>query len=173
MILPILELYQILEQNKDKFESENLLGNFFIDLFRNQPLDPELHEYYSLPAIFIDYNITGQGKDKPRAIELTLHIVLEESFDASNVSENYTLGLNRFVYMGILQEILEGKKLANGSPLRFINETMIDSPVCDYHKMVFAFETYAPELIRSNTLELGEFEQLNFTGKLKQKKEAV
>jgi hypothetical protein len=173
MLVPILELYRIIEAEKDKFEAQYLNGNFFIDLYRGQPVDPEIHEYYSLPALFVDYKNTGQGKDKPRLIQMTLHVVLDENYDASNVSPNNILGMNRFVYMGVLQEILEGKKLGTSAPLKFISETMTDNPVADYHVMVFEFEMYAKDMVEIPVFEFGEFERLNLTGILKQKKGAV
>jgi hypothetical protein len=172
MIIPILELYKVVELEKSKFETNNLNGNFFIDLFRNQPTDPEIHEYYSLPALFVNYTNTGQGKDKPRLIQMTLHLVLDDDEACSNIAPNKVLGMNRFVYVGLLQEILEGKKLGTSSPLKFVSEAMVDNPVADYHVLVFEFESYAPDLITIPIYEFGEFETLDFRGKLKQKKEA-
>lgn len=172
MLVPILELYRIIEAEKAKFEAKNLNGNFFIDLFRNQPVDPEFHEYYSLPAIFVDYTNTGQGKDKPRLIQMTLHLVIDENYDASTISPDRVLGMSRFIYVGLLQEILEGKKLGASSPLKFVTEVPIDNPVADYHTLVFEFESYAADLITVPVFEFGEFDSLNLSGKLKQKMEA-
>ncbi|MCV9929506.1 hypothetical protein OIU83_17730 [Flavobacterium sp. LS1R49] len=172
MIVPILELYRVIEAEKAKFETKNLNGNFFIDLYRSQPVDPELYEYYSLPALFVNYTNTGQGKDKPRLIQMTLHLVIDEEEDASNVAPNKVLGMNRFIYVGLLQEILEGRKLGTSSPLKFISEVPVDNPVADYHILVFEFESYARDLIETPVFEFGEFETLDLKGKLKQKKEA-
>lgn len=172
MLVPIVELYKLLETEKPKFEAKTLNGDFFVDIFRNQPIDPEFHEYYSLPALFVDYTNTGQGKDKPRLIQMTLHMVIDENFDMSNKTPEYLEGMNRFVYVALLQEILEGKKLGPTTALKFISEVPVDNPVADYHTIIFEFEAYASDLITVPNYEFGEFERLNLTGKLKQKKEA-
>lgn len=86
MITTLLDLYKVIENNKDKFVKHNLNSDFFIDVYRSQPMEPELYEYFSLPAIFVDYQMTGQGKGKPRLINITLHIITDEMPDASNIS---------------------------------------------------------------------------------------
>ena len=173
MLIPILELYRKIEESKPKFEAKFLKADFFIDLFRNQPMDPEIHEYYSLPALFVDYVNTGQGKDKPRLINMKLHLVIDEEYDASNVAPNHVQGMNRFVYVALLQEILEGKKLGTSSPLKFVSEVPTDNPVADYHILTFEFEMYVEDMIKVPVVKMGEFLRLNLSGKLKQKMEAV
>lgn len=175
MKIPFLNLYAIIEAEKQKFEDYGLNANFFIDIYRGQPEDPEQHEYYSLPALFIDYTITGQGKDKPRLIQITLHLEIDEENNMSNVSPDKESGMNRFVYCAVLQEILEGKKLVGNSALRFVSEVPIDNQVADYHSLIFEFESFAKDLISNPVFETGEFDKPNVDGNLKEieKKEAV
>lgn len=174
MKIPFLNLYAIVEAEKQKFEDHGLNGNFFMDIYRGQPEDPEQHEFFSLPAIFIDYTTTGQGKDKPRLVQITLHLLIDEENDMSNFAPNNIAGMNRFVYCALLQEILEGKKLVSNSALRFISEVPIDNPVADYHSLIFEFESFAKDLISNPVFESGEFNNPNVDGQIKeQKKEAV
>lgn len=86
MLKQLLSLYQKIEESKGKFEAFALNGGFFIDVYRTQPFQPELYEYFSLPAIFVDCQMAGQGKNQPRLVTLTLHIVVDELPDASNIS---------------------------------------------------------------------------------------
>jgi hypothetical protein len=174
MKIPFLNLYTIIEAEKQKFEDQGLNGSFFIDIYRGQPEDPEQHEFFSLPAIFIDYSTTGQGKDKPRLIQITLHLLIDEENDMSNVASDNVAGMNRFVYCSILQEILEGRKLVANSPLKFLSEVPIDNPVADYHRMIFEFESFAKDLISNPIFETGEFDKPNVDGQLREqeKKEA-
>jgi hypothetical protein len=174
MKVPFINLYAVIQAEKQKFEDQGLDGNFFMDLYRGQPEDSQEHEYFSLPAIFIDYTNTGQGKDKPRLIQITLHLLIDEENDMSNVAPNNLAGMNRFVYCGILQEILEGKKLVGNSVLKFVSEVPIDNPVADYHSLIFEFESFAKDLISNPVFESGEFDKPNVEGMIKEqeKKEA-
>ena len=174
MKIPFLNLYTVIESEKQKFEDQGLNGDFFMDIYRGQPEDPEQHEYFTLPAIFIDYTNTGQGKDRPRLIQITLHLLTDEENDMSNVAPNKVAGMNRFVYCGLLQEILEGRKLVTSSPLKFVSEVPIDNPVADYHSLIFEFESFAKDLISNPVFETGEFDKPQIDGMIKeQKKETV
>ncbi len=170
MLVQFLEFYKLIEANKYKFEERGLNGTFFIDVYRSQPVEPELYEYFSLPAIFADYTMQGQGKNQPRLISLTLHIVTDEMPDASNISLQKDEGLKRFLYHLILQEILEGSKLGRTKELKFINEGIIDEPVINYHTQTYEFEAYLYDMFPDNIPAIfGEFERLNIYGSLRQK----
>ena len=169
MLQPLLELYKLIDANKAKFTDKGLNGDFFIDVYRSQPHDPEMYEYYSLPAVFVDYTMQGQGSNKPRLITLTLHIVVDEMPDVSNVSEHRKDGLNRFLYCLLIQSIIEDSKLGKTSKLRFINEAIIDEPAINYHTQTYEFETYLESMIEGTETLFGEFERLNIYGNLRQK----
>lgn len=172
MLKQLLSLYEKLEQNKEKFENAGLNGDFFIDVYRSQPFQPELYEYFSLPAIFVDYSMTGQGANEPRRITLMLHIVVDELPDASNISEQKEDGLKRFNYCLLLQSILEGCTLDKTSRLKFISENPIDEPVVNYHAQTYEFEVYLKDMLADSERIFGEFERLNIYGSLRNKKRA-
>jgi hypothetical protein len=170
MLAQLLELYKVIDANKHKFAERNLNGDFFIDVFRSQPYEPELYEYFSLPAIFVDYTMQGQGKNKPRLVTLTLHVITDEMPDASNISEQKDIGMNRFLYHILLQEILEGCKLGRTKPLEFTSENIIDAPVINYHTQTYQLESYLHDMFVDNIdIVLGEFERLNIYSKLREK----
>ena len=160
-------MYKAFKINKAKFEKYNLLSTFFIDVYRSQPLEPELYEYFPLPAIFVDYDIQGQGKNKPRLVTMTLHIVTDEMPDASNISLQQDTGLKRFLYHYIIQEILEGNRLGNTTALKFISENIVDAPVINYHNQVYQFEAHLEDLAGTpEEVEYGMIELLNIQGGL-------
>ena len=168
MIVQLLELYKRIEANKQKFIDAGLNGNFFIDVYRSQPLEPDQYEYFSLPAIFVDYSMLGQGKNKPRKITLTLHIVTDEMPDASSISPQKKDGLNRFIYNLLLQQIVEGTKLGATTPLTFIDEHPIDESVTNHHAQTYEFEAYLHDMVSGNPAQIiGQFEKLNIFGSLK------
>jgi hypothetical protein len=169
MLVQLLELYNAFEANKSKFTDRGLSGSFFLDVYRGQPLESELYEYFSLPAIFIDYSMQGQGQNQPRLVTMTAHIVTDEMPDASNISEQKTAGLNRFLYNLTIQEILEGCKLGSTSALKFQDEQMIDAEVNNYHTQSWQFEAYLSDMIGNPTEILGMFETLNIFGTLTNK----
>lgn len=170
MVKQLLSLYNLIEQNRNRFEDRNLAGSFFIDVYRAQPLEPEMYEYFSLPALFVEYSMAGQGRNQPRLVTLTLHIVVDELPDASNIAEQGEAGLNRFTYCLLLQSILEGSRLGKSTPLRFVSETLIDEPVTNYHIQTYEFEAYLEDMLADTAYLLGEFERLNIYGNLALKK---
>ena len=168
MIIPILELYQLIEKAKPLFEVRNLNGDFFIDLYHGQPLDPELHEYYSLPALFVDSQILGQGTRNPRKVQLTLHLVVNMALNTATISDKS--GLQGLLYPVLLQMALEGKPLGNSTGLIFESQTTIESEVTNYYTLVFSFESDLRSLIELPECELGTFETVDLKGQLKQEK---
>lgn len=166
MLVQLLELYKLLNDNKTKFTERGLSGDWFIDVYRSQPYEPELYEYFSLPALFVDYTMKGQGKGMPRLVTMTLHIVTDEMPSASNISEQKTTGLNRFLYNLTLQEVLENCKLGNTKPLRFDSENSVDEQVTNYHQQSYEFEVDLSNMIGDPVAIFGEFERLNIYGSL-------
>ncbi|WP_418894689.1 hypothetical protein [Limibacterium fermenti] len=168
MLVQLLELYKLIDSKKQIFIDAGLDGDFFIDVYRSQPHEPQLYEYFSLPAIFVDYSILGQGKNKPRKVTTTLHVVTDDMPDISNISEQKTEGLKRFLYNLLLQQIVEGSRLGSTTALSFINELPIDEPVINYHTQTYEFEVNLSDMISNHPEEIiGEFERLNIYGSLK------
>ncbi len=169
MIQPLLEFYNLLESNSNKFTEAGLAPFAFFDIYRSQPLEPELHEYFPLPAIFIDYTMAGQGIKQPRLVTLTLHIITGEMPDASNISNQKTDGLKMFMYNLIVQKILEGSKLGATTALRFVNEQIVDAPVINYHTQTYQFETYISDMMHEISNVIATFERLNIFGNVQSK----
>jgi hypothetical protein len=167
MLQPLLELYNRFEANSAKFTDRGLSGISFLDVYRSQPLEPELYEYFSLPAIFVDYSMTGQGINQRRLITMTLHIVTDDMPDASNISEQKSEGLKRFLYLLIIQQTLEGCKLGKTTALKFLSENPIDLPVANYHTQTYEFEANPADMIGDIDIIMGEFERLNIYGSLR------
>ncbi len=167
MLQALYDLYKKFDDNKSLFTDAGVDGNFFLDVYRTQPLEPELYEYFPLPAIFVDYSMQGQGIGKARLVTLTLHIVTDTTPSASNISEQRADGFKRFIYNGKIQELLEGCKIGGSKPLVFINENTNDDPVTNYHTQTYEFESYNKDLIGDNPQQiLGYFETLNIFGSL-------
>lgn len=168
MIVPIVTLYQLIEKAKPLFEDRNLNGTFFMDLYNGQPLDPEMHEYYNLPAIFVDYLVTGQGIGHRRKIEMTLHLVLAAADHTGSISDR--TGLQRLLYPVLIQMALEGKRLGNTTALVFESESKPESDLTHYHTLVFSFESDLQSLIEVPDWQWGAFENMTLKGALKQKR---
>ena len=166
MLKQLLSLYEKINENKGKFVDLGLNGDFFIDVYRTQTFQPQLYEYFSLPAIFVDFTMQGQGRNKPRIITLTLHIVVDELPDASNISEQKEKGLQRFSYCLLLQSILEGSRLGDTTQLKFVSENIIDEQVVNYHTQTYEFEAHLSDMLGDNERVFGEFERLNIYGTL-------
>lgn len=167
MIQPLLELYKLIKSKATSFSNRDLMPDFFIDIYRGQPFNPELYEYFPLPAIFADFQIIGQGNNQPRKITMTLHVLTDAMPDASSISDQQTDGLKRFLYHLVLQEILEGAKLGATSRLKFISEVLVDAPVINYHTQTYEFESHLNHLfINENDYSLGEFTKANLYGQI-------
>lgn len=161
MLQQLLSLYQLLKNNEATFTAAGLEPIQLIDVYRSQPLEPELYEYFPLPAIFIDYTMLGKGINQRRVVTMTLHFVCDELPDASNISDQKESGLNRFLYLLLIQQIIEGSHLGKTTALKFINEGIVDVPVANYHTQTYEFEAYPADMIGDITKIYGEFERLN------------
>jgi len=168
MLQPLLELYLQFEANSPEFNEKGLNPISFLDVYRSQPLEPELYEFFPVPAIFIDYTMQGKGIKQPRLITMTLHIITDEMPDASNISEQKSEGLKRFLYLLLIQQMLEGSKLGKTTALKFLSENIVDVPVVNYHTQTYEFEAYPADMIGDIDVIMGEFERLNIYGSLRQ-----
>lgn len=167
MLAQLLEFYKLLNENEDKFNNRGITPIAFMDIYRSQPLEPELYEYFPLPAIFIDYTMQGQGVKSPRLVTMTIHVVTDEMPDASNIATQRLDGIKRFLYNLTLQEILENSMLGNTSRLKFLTETLLDAPVVNYHMQTYEFEAYLCDMIGENPdVIIGEFEKIGIFGSL-------
>jgi hypothetical protein len=173
MIRPIVTLYSLFENNKSLFTDKGLSGDFYIDIYRGQTTDPELFEFFTLPAIFIDYSIQGQGINKPRLVTLSLHILIDELPSESNISQQQEDGFKRFIYQSLIQKLLEGKRLGDTSTLVFLSESIMDLPVINYHIQTYSFEAYLDEMLEVPEIIWGEFENVDLNGILKSLKKYV
>ena len=161
MLQPLLEIYLLFESNSSRFTDQGLSPISFLDVYRSQPLEPELYEYFPVPAVFIDYSMQGQGIGQRRRITMTLHVITDEMPDASNISEQKSEGLKRFLYLLLIQQTLEGSKLGKTTSLKFVSENIVDVPVINYHTQTYEFEAFPVDMIGDIDLILGEFERLN------------
>ena len=110
----------------------------------------------------------GKGIKQPRLITMTLHILTDEMPDASNISEQKSEGLKRFLYLLLIQQMLEGSKLGKTTALKFLSENIVDVPVVNYHTQTYEFEAYPADMIGDIDVIMGEFERLNIYGSLRQ-----
>lgn len=169
MIQTYFDLYKLFDDNKKLFEDAGLSSTFYLDVYRSQPLEPELYEYFPLPAIFVDYSMQGQGQRKPRLVTLTLHIITDALPNADNFSEQKMDGLKRFTYLSKIQELIEGCSIGGSKPVVFNTEIPVDDPVVNYHTQQYQFESYIKDLVGDNPQKiLGYFENLNIFGSLQQ-----
>jgi hypothetical protein len=167
MLQPLLSLYNLLDASREKFAGRQLEPVAFVDIYRSQPLEPELYEYFPLPALFVDYTMQGQGYNAPRLVTMTLHIVTDAMPDTSSISAQRMDGVKRFLYNMTIQELLENARLGNTGRLRFITEALIDAPVVNYHVQTYEFEAYLKDIVGENPEQIvGEFERLRIFGSL-------
>lgn len=161
MLQPLLSLYQLFESYSSVLTEAGLQPIQYIDVYRSQPLEPELYEYFPLPAIFVDYTMLGTGIRQKRKITMTIHIITDELPDVSNLSEQKTEGLNRFLYLLLIQDIIEGRSLGKTSVLKFLTEGVVDIPVANYHTQSYEFDAHLHDMIGNIEEIKGEFERLN------------
>jgi hypothetical protein len=167
MLQPLLELYNKIEGASQELIDAGLIPFQFFDIYRSQPTEPELYEYFPLPAIFVDYNMQGTGINQRRLITMTLHVQTDTMPSASNISEQKLDGVKRFMYLLKLQEILEGQRLGKTTPLKFLTEDIIDVPVVNYHSLSFEFEAFIADIMNNPADVLMQFETLNIFGSIK------
>lgn len=166
MLQQLLEFYTLLESKQDMFTDAGLTPFKHFDIYRGQPLNPELYEYFPLPAIFIDYSMSGNGIRQKRTVAMALHVVTDTMPDTASISEQKDVGLKRFMYNLTLQSILENAYLGKTTPLKFITEEPLDIPVVNYHTQMYEFNAFLADMIGNPTGIIGQFETLNIFGSL-------
>lgn len=168
MKLQLLALYQLIEDSANSFIENGLMPIAFIDTYRTQVLEPEKYEAYPVPAIFVDYKITGKGIKKPRLVSLYLHIITDDNIvNGSSISPDKNKGLNHYLYCSLIQQIIEAKTLSGSGKIKFIQEGIVDSPVVNYHTQEYEFECYLESMIKIEEKIEGYFETFTQEGALK------
>jgi hypothetical protein len=161
---PLLQLYSLIADNAQLFTDYGLNDKFYMDIFRSQPDSPEGFEHYSLPAIFVDYSMRGQGIRQKRIITMSLHIVSDATPSTNNLVQHQSPAMNGFLYPLLLQSILEGKTLGKTSSLEFLSQVPIESPVVNYCVQDWQFLAYLPDMLGEVEITLGEFQRLHIFG---------
>ena len=167
MLQPLLELYKLLESKKQVFIDAGLAPFEYLDVYRGQPLQPQLYEYFPLPAIFIGFSMTGNGIRQKRTVTMELHLITDTMPDTSNISEQKDTGVKRFMYYLLVQQILEDSTLGKTTKLVFGNEEPIEIPVINYHTQTYSFDAFLSDMMGNIEETLGQFEALNIFGNIK------
>lgn len=166
MLKQILALYEVIGNNKRRFEDFGLSGDFFIDIYKSQPFQPELYDGFSLPALLVDYSMTGQEKNNPRLLTMNLHIISSEMTGTSNLSPNKEQNMKNIMYSLLIQDILEGTKLGNSTRLEFLDEIKMGNEVYCYYLQTYQLEALLADMIADRIPVMGELETYTIDGSL-------
>jgi hypothetical protein len=164
-----LDLYQAFDDNKQEFINAGVPPIAFIDRFRGQPLNPEQFEYYALPAIFIERNITWarEGQVYNGTLNLGFHLVIEPTWDQSNIATNKDAGMKYFTLLDKVREVLDNFRAGYVSALFRTQDDTIDAGVILYERLGYQCIYYGDTKIEPayNDEPYSEQRTLNTTGR--------
>jgi hypothetical protein len=167
MIELFTKIYETFAEKAQTFTTLGLKPIEFIDRYRGQPLNPEQFEYYPLPAVFIDWKIKWEkaGQVYNGNVELDFHLVVDPTWDTSNVSTNYLEGLKFILYETAVRSVLDNLSCEVTSKLKRIDENPVDTGVVNYHVMRYECTYFDPGIIGTQYIE-AIIEKLKLAGYL-------
>lgn len=113
------------------FEEENLKPIGHIDRFKGQYLNPELHNPWAVPAIFLKTNITWEDKGNNAqrgAGLLEVHVELENYHESYMGSGDFESALIDYKYLQIIHAIIQGFKGETWGPMSRITTDEDENP---------------------------------------------
>lgn len=131
------DIYQEFENNKQKFIDAEVPAVKTMDRYRGQPLNPEQFEYYELPAIFIERSIAWErdGQVYNGVLLLRFHVVMEPTWDTSNIGTNNEDGLNYGTFLDCTREVLDNMRRPYISTLFRTSDEPVDTGVIVYETL--------------------------------------
>ena len=135
------------------FTDEGMKPIAFIDRFRGQPLNPELFEYYPLPAIFIQRKIKWkrEGSLYNCTAMLSFNVVTDPTWDVSSIAPNQNDGLNYFNFLDKVREVLDNFDSPYTSTMERVEDDDVDAEVVFYDVLTYQCEYYANTKLKPRT----------------------
>lgn len=155
-----LKICSRIEEREDLFTKYNLPPVKYVDLYRGQPLMPERFELYSLPALFLEYNIDW----KTKLLTLSVHVVTDQTHSTSSISLNKLSGLQIFTLYKVVKQLLNDLSSETTGKLELSNERPAEADVVNYQIIDFTCSIEESEL--EEKFAQGTIESLNVGKKL-------
>lgn len=151
-------------ETKAKFNDQGISPVGYIDLYAGQDLNEENYELFSIPALFIDWDVDYSG-DVPKAT-VTFYCCFEQLRDTSNISLNKDLGLKFLDYIATIDEVAGTIDSETTGKLNLISEgfNKMDS-IVDIYLLTYECSFKG----RKNPLDkyqAGDYNTVNSNGKL-------
>lgn len=121
-----------IEAKKSLFINNELPTIEVVDLYMGQPIAPGEFEF-TLPAIFIDYNIDWEQN----IITIDAHLLADFMEDTENISEKRSLGLNYMRTVAIVRRILTNVSTPFITGLKPMSERPATTDYYHYHILTF------------------------------------
>lgn len=131
-----------IDERGDLFLKYNLPPVKYVDLYRGQPLMPERFELYTLPALFLEYNIDWKTKQ----LNLSVHVVTDQTHSTSSISLNKLSGLQIFTLYKVIKQLLNGLSSETTGKLELASERPAEADVVNYQILDFTCSIEESEL---------------------------
>jgi hypothetical protein len=140
-----------------------------IDKYRGQPINPEEHEGFELPAIFYSMRCRWerQGKLYNANMSVDFHVVQDATWETSSISENQLSGLEQLAFLSMVRCVLDNVTSPHTSKLTRLDETPVDVGVTVYDVLTYTGEYYEQNVVGSTSSVTIVTPELEIEGKLK------
>ncbi|TAG31895.1 MAG: hypothetical protein EAZ35_02265 [Sphingobacteriia bacterium] len=159
MELLIKKIYEVFQANQAVFLQAGLEPVQTIDLFRDQPLNPEAFEYFATPALFLGFAINWErnGHNYTGKAVLDVHVVIDSPFDGvANNFTNHEEALKKVFYYKIVKAVLDNLESAETNKLIRASERPVDTGVIVYNIISYECNIYDAQRIGSNNIMVGD-----------------
>ena len=127
------KIQEAFEAQKALFTNNKLPGNWFVDMYMGQPINPEEFEF-SLPAVFIDYSIDWAMN----IITIDAHVISEFEEESGSIFSKKDEGINYMRMLSLCRYILTGIKTDFITKLKPLGEKPATTEYYHYHILTFS-----------------------------------
>ncbi len=128
-----LKILDTVETKQNLFISNNVPPIKYIDLYRGQPLAPQLFELYDVPALFLEYSINWETN----ILNLSVHVMTDQTHSTSSISPNKLSGLEIMTLYNVVKEVLKGLSSEHTGKLKLVSERPAEADVVNYQIIDF------------------------------------
>lgn len=163
----IKKIYQVLDDNQSVFTAAQLSPVKTIDLYKGQPINPEIFEFFETPALFLNHNITWSLVGKTYQGELTIeaHLLIDSPFEGTaNIFTNHEEALRRNFYHKLVRKILDGIETNETTKLIRVSERPVDTGVVVYHILEYRCQIFNYDVLGDDSILIDDA-VVNITGK--------
>lgn len=150
---------QAFDDNSNLYTDEDITAPKTIDLYNSQDVNPELSEFFQLPAVLVNMSI--DYAPEPSQMNVDVKILYEQLRNTSNFSMNRSAALYFFDLAKITDQIIKGIVSDNTGTLKLTNESMeLEPTITDCYNLSYVCNYFGNCETKERETKEGEIEDV-------------